>query len=216
MRLSVCLSVLGQKNIFYDFVFSCSLLKKHSLSRDQRSKKHFLWFSFFALIVQKTWSGSWSKVQKTSYTSGFKGQKNIFHDFLLSRLLSKKQGPGQDRKREKHCLGGFKGLKNHCSLPGSKVKKKIIFFLNPYQKTWCASVQRLTVKIDQRIWRIQEFDSTEALFNIASFEVLARQRLFYWSYIFSDWEISQSSDFNSWFLWNWKSSCKQKKESGGW
>jgi hypothetical protein len=117
--------IKGQKNIFYDFLFSRPLFKKHGLGRDQRSEKHLI-------------------------PSGLKTKKNIFHDFLLSRPLSKKHGPGQDQKQEKHCLSGVQGSKKTLFIAGFKNFKKIIFFLNPYQKTWCASVQRLTVKIDQR------------------------------------------------------------------
>jgi hypothetical protein len=42
-------------------------------------------------------------------THGFKDQKNIFYDFLLSRPLSKKHGPGRDRDWGKHSLGGAWG-----------------------------------------------------------------------------------------------------------
>jgi len=41
------------------------------------------------------------------------------------------------------------GLKGKKTSPSSKVKN-IIFFCNLYQKTWCVSIQRLTVKTNQR------------------------------------------------------------------
>jgi hypothetical protein len=81
----------GQKNIKtktqQNLDESCSKANKRSMSHDQRSKKHRLL--------------SGSKVKKTSITFGFKGQKNIFYDFVLSRPLSKKHGLGHDQKPKK-------------------------------------------------------------------------------------------------------------------
>jgi hypothetical protein len=61
------------------------------------------------------------KSQETLFSSGFKGQKNIFYNFLLSRPLVKKHGLGQDQKPKKHCF-----------LPVSKIKKtfSMIFLLS--------------------------------------------------------------------------------------
>ncbi len=92
----VCVFVTSQKNIFCIFLLLRSMSKEHGLGRGQksrnivsfrvqRSKKHFLWFSTFAPISVKNMVLVGIKVRKTSFASGFKGQKNIFYDFLLSR-----------------------------------------------------------------------------------------------------------------------------------
>ncbi len=54
--------------------------------KGQRSKKHFLCLSAFALDLEETWSRSRPKFKKTSISSGCKGQKNIFFLFLLQTL----------------------------------------------------------------------------------------------------------------------------------
>ncbi len=49
----------------------------------QMSKKHYLCLSVFVLDVEETWSGLRRKLKKTSISSGFKGQKNIFFAYSL-------------------------------------------------------------------------------------------------------------------------------------
>ena len=80
----------------------------------QGQKNIFLCFSIFALDVEKTWSWLGSKVKKTLFPSGFKGQKNIFYDFLLSRLISRKNMVLVEiESSKKHRFpSGFKGQKN--------------------------------------------------------------------------------------------------------
>jgi hypothetical protein len=58
------------------------------------SKKHFLCLSDFAFDLEETWSGLRRKFKKTSISSGFKGQKNIFFIYLFSPSISKKLGLG--------------------------------------------------------------------------------------------------------------------------
>ncbi len=77
-----------------------------------RSKKHFLYVFTFTFNVEKIWSWLGSKVKKTLFPSGFKGQKNIFDDFLLSCRLVEKAWSWSGSK-----------VKKYFFLPGSKVKK---------------------------------------------------------------------------------------------
>ena len=118
----VSFRVQRSKNIFYDFLFR-AIVEKHGLVgiksqknivsfRVQRSKKHFLWFSSFVPISRKNMVLVGIKSQKTLFPSGFKGQKNIFYDFLLSCRLVEKTWSWSGSK-----------VKKHCFLPGSKVKK---------------------------------------------------------------------------------------------
>ncbi len=71
--LCVCLSVAGskvKKTFSMIFLLSRSTSKKHGLGQVQRSKKHFLWFSYFHVLCRIN-----------IVLVGFKGQKNIFFDF---------------------------------------------------------------------------------------------------------------------------------------
>jgi len=89
-------------------------IKCFCLCEGQRSKKHFLLLSTFALDLDETWPWLIWKFKKTWGTSGFKGQKFIFFFHLLSHRILRKLGHGWYESLKKTSgTSGFKGQKKH-------------------------------------------------------------------------------------------------------
>ena len=70
--------------------------------------------------LNESWVRLGSKFKKTSGTSGFKGQKNIFSVHRFPQWISMEVGHGWGQSSKKHQF-----------LPGSKFKTVIYIFLHP-------------------------------------------------------------------------------------